>query len=337
MGVRIIKYCRYPISRPQVTKRRVYKNFVIEDFLTDIFHSNINNSVTSHETIEGAAEAFRNEFSAILNHHAPVKTIQIRRKYCPYLSSDTKQMMADRDALKKEASKTGDTILMEEFKLKAKETKKAIENDQKLGMMKDLGDYSNSKVAWKTARSVLGITKNLSPTSLKNENGEVTSNPANIASQLNSYFLEKVRKLRSQTNKPPSTDPITRLEQWLSKRTEPPPPFKIKQITRAQLRNLIKKMKGGRSSGIDKIDNYSLKVAAPLIEDALLHLVNLSIRTRTFSSFWKHQLIYPQHKKQSKLLAKNYRPVSHLVEIGLLVEKAVSFQVVDHFLDNNLP
>ena len=35
-------------------------------------------------------------------------------------------------------------------------------------------------------------------------------------------------------------------------------------------------------------------------------------------------------------MAKNYRPVSHLVEIGLLVEKAVSLQVVEHFLANNL-
>ena len=95
-------------------------------------------------------------------------------------------------------------------------------------------------------------------------------------------------------------------------------------------------MKGGKSSGIDTIDSYSLKLAAPLLEDALEHLINLSIRTSSFASFWKHQLIFPHHKKLEKDNLKNYRPVSHLVELGKLVEYAVCDQVTSHFLDNNL-
>ena len=47
LGVRILKYIKNPPSRPQVIKRRVYKNFSTENFLIDIFHSSINNSVTS--------------------------------------------------------------------------------------------------------------------------------------------------------------------------------------------------------------------------------------------------------------------------------------------------
>ena len=336
LGVRITKYCRYPAARPQVIKKRVFKNFCIEGFLNDIFHSNINNHVTSHDTIEGAAEAFRNEFSAILDFHAPVKTIQIREKYCPFLTEETKQMINERNVLLKEASKTGDKILLREAKIRAKEVKKAVENDKKLGLMRDLGDYSSSKLAWKAARKVLGITKNLAPTAIKKDDGEVIRNPEKIANHMNSYFIEKVKKLRSKTNTPPTIDPILRLDQWLNKRAGPLPPFKIKEISRKQLRTLIKKMKGGRSCGVDNVDSFSLKIAAPLIEDALLHIVNLSIRTSIFSNFWKHQLIFPQHKKQDKLLDKNYRPVSHLVEIGLMVENAVCFQVVDHFTTNSL-
>ena len=44
-----------------------------------------------------------------------------------------------------------------------------------------------------------------------------------------------------------------------------------------KLRKLLKKIKGNRSCGIDYVDGYSVKLAAPLIEDILLHLVNLSI------------------------------------------------------------
>ena len=95
-------------------------------------------------------------------------------------------------------------------------------------------------------------------------------------------------------------------------------------------------MKGSKTSGIDTIDSYSLKLAAPLIEEALLHLVNLSIRSSTFSSSWKHQLIFPHHKKSDKQLPKNYRPVSNLVEVGKLVEYAVYDQVTEHYHSNEL-
>ena len=95
-------------------------------------------------------------------------------------------------------------------------------------------------------------------------------------------------------------------------------------------------MKGGKSSGVDGIDSFSLKLAAPLLEDALEHLINLSIRTSTFSSFWKPQLIFPHHKKSDKTITKNYRPVSHLVEIGKLVEYTAFDQVMEHFQDHDL-
>ena len=107
-GIRILKYCRTPIIQPQAIKRRSYKNFSVEAFLTDIYHSNINEGVTTHESIESAAEAFRNEFQAILNYHAPIKTVQIRKNYCKYLTQETKLLIQERNTLKKEASKKGD-------------------------------------------------------------------------------------------------------------------------------------------------------------------------------------------------------------------------------------
>ena len=69
-------------------------------------------------------------------------------------------------------------------------------------------------------------------------------------------------------------------------------------------------MKGGRSSGVDTIDSYSIKTASPspYIEDVLLHLVNLSLQK--FPTGWKTQLIHPFQKKGDKGVVENYRPVS---------------------------
>ena len=95
-------------------------------------------------------------------------------------------------------------------------------------------------------------------------------------------------------------------------------------------------MKGKRSHGIDDIDSFSIKLAGPLMEDALEHLINLSIKKQIFASRWKPQLINPIHKKDDMLDPKNFRPVSHLVEVGKMVEYAVYVQVVEHFTLNNL-
>ena len=95
-------------------------------------------------------------------------------------------------------------------------------------------------------------------------------------------------------------------------------------------------MKGKRSHGVDLIDSFSIKLAGPLIEDALLHLINLSITQFKFAPNWKPQLIFPLHKKNKKEFVENYRPVSHLVEVGKLVEYAVYDQVVGHFTENQL-
>ena len=95
-------------------------------------------------------------------------------------------------------------------------------------------------------------------------------------------------------------------------------------------------MKGKRSCGVDTIDSYSLKLAAPLIEEALLHLINLSIEKYTFARNWKPQLLMPTFKKKDRLMVENYRPVSNLVETGKLAEYVIAEQIMSHFLQNDL-
>ena len=95
-------------------------------------------------------------------------------------------------------------------------------------------------------------------------------------------------------------------------------------------------MKGGRSAGIDDIDSFSLKMAAPHIQDVLLHLINLSLTNQSFPEEWKTQLIHPNYKKGDKIQSENYRPVSHIIEISKLVEYEILAQVSKYFNDNNL-
>jgi hypothetical protein len=83
----------------------------------------------------------------------------------------------------------------------------------------------------------------------------------------------------------------TRLRNWLSKRPEPLPQFKIKKLGLATLRKAVKSMKGKRVHGRDENDSYIPEPAAPPIVDSLLHLVNLSNESQHFATPWNPPLI----------------------------------------------
>ena len=191
------------------------------------------------------------------------------------------------------------------------------------------------KKAWQVVYDLLGRNDNKAPTKIVFEN-KVITNPKALANSFNKIFKSKVKKLRDQTNVQPKIDPVERLQAMLDDRQEPVPEFQIKTIDIQKLRKIMKKVKSSRSHGKDFIDSSSLKLAFPLVEDAILHLVNLSILNFEYSSFWKVQLVLPLFKKNDPLNGENYRPVSHIIEIGKIAEYVVYEQVYGHFVDNQL-
>ena len=158
-----------------------------------------------------------------------------------------------------------------------------------------------------------------------------------LANLFNTYFTDKTKKLREKVlEREVTIQPEERLRVWLNSNQVTPPGFRIEEINNLQLREIWKKFKPKKVHGADWIDAYSLKLAGPLIEDAILHLINQSIRSGIFAESWKPQLILPTGKKNERELVENYRPVSHIVQIGKLVELAVNSQIYEYFEKNQL-
>ena len=334
--VLVTKYTKELISKPNTVRKRNYRNFDIERFLTEIFESNINQKILECDNVIEAAEKFQFLFGSILEKHAPLKLYQSRSNYVPFLSEETKMLMKEQDTLKEEATLKGCSVLLKEYRIKRNLVKSRISSDKTAYYQDILHDQTlNIKKVWKTVYNVLGNVNNKAPRQLRQGN-KIINNPKLLAEILNKKYKDKVRILRNQTNIEPSINPADRLQEWLSGRQHQFPNFTLKKATINHLREVIRKMKFSRSHGIDYIDAYSIKLAGPLIEDALLHIVNLSISSGIFPSSWKTQLVLPLHKKNDKLEASNYRPVLHLVELGKIVESVIHKQVYDHFEENQL-
>ena len=60
-----------------------------------------------------------------------MKTFQMRKNYSPFVSQDTKGLIADRKALQEEVTNNGNPVLLKEFRHKCKEVKKEVKSDEK--------------------------------------------------------------------------------------------------------------------------------------------------------------------------------------------------------------
>ena len=237
---------------------------------------------------------------------------------------------------KEAATKSGDPVHLEQYRILRNSVKSRLNTDKQKYYSSTFHDKQNTiSSMWSTVYQVLGQTKNLSPVQLM-VNGLAVTSPRAMANSFNDIFIKKVQDLKNGITDQIVENPINRLKRWISKRGEDIPIFNFQPITEIKLREILKNIKGKKSCGMDMIDGFSLKLAAPLIEDTLLHLVNLSLTTSHYPQYWKVSKIVPLHKKADKTNGENYRPVSNIIFISQICEKAAFEQLSGHFNDNHL-
>ena len=108
------------------------------------------------------------------------------------------------------------------------------------------------------------------------------SNPTAIANAVNSFFIDKIRKLKEEFEPAQNDVPLAELKKYLSKKSVPEEGFKLKELNDNDIAKLLKTLKGKKSLGLDWICGYSLKIASKSLEKELKVLINLSIRPKKF-------------------------------------------------------
>ena len=338
LGVFLTKTSREIRSKPRTIRKRIYKEFDPKAFREAIIQAKNEGRFdeihsTSDESV--ACEVFEREFSRILNKFAPLRVIQNRSNYVPYLDKDTKKLMEERNELKELAAKTGDPETYEKYKLKRNLVSTKQKNAKYLHYSAKYSDpASTSSDIWNTTRQCLGYVRSNFPTQILHC-GKLLSNPGEMASAVNEYFIDKIRILKSNSHVQEANLDV--LDKFLSTKSVPAEGFEVKEVSTEALEKLFKKMKGKRSCGLDWICGYSLKLVAKDLIQELRILINLSIRNQRFTSQWKRAKILPGYKnKGNRFELKYYRPLSNLPEVSKLAEKVVYDQLYDYLDLNDL-
>ena len=110
----------------------------------------------------------------------------------------------------------------------------------------------------------------------------------------------------------------------------------LAHVTRGRVNSLIHSLSNSKSLAVDELDNFSVKIAADVIAKPLHHIVTMSIMQQKFPTQWKFSKVLPLHKKDSILLAKNYRPVAILSPLSKILEKIIYEQLYNYFTNSKI-
>ena len=190
----------------------------------------------------------------------------------------------------------------------------------------NLNDIKNK---WKGIRDLISLKQ--SPKSnihLLFHNSETITDPKNIANIFNYYFSTIAEKTKAKikfSNKS-FTDvlhhPID-------------DSFFIKATNSDEIKNIISKLNENKSTGPNSLPAKILKLLKSDISSQLTDIFNIAFSSGIFSSNLKIAKIITIHKKESKLICSNYRPISVLSNLDKILEKLMYSRVCDYFLDKN--
>ena len=99
---------------------------------------------------------------------------------------------------------------------------------------------------------------------------------------------------------------------------------------------LLKAIDVGKATGLDKIPNRLLKIAADVVAPSLTGIFNQSLVTGIFPSDWKMAKVSPIFKNGSKSDLNNYRPISVIPTVAKIFEKIIYDQLYQYLNENGL-
>ena len=124
---------------------------------------------------------------------APLKTIQTRSNYVPWLSEETKALQKERNTAHKKAADSNDPEDWRHFRSLRNIVTRSSKADKAAWEKKKLDDKVNSSTdIWKCVKGWLGWGSGGTPTKLYS-GGELVTSPTGLSSTMNKFFLSKIK------------------------------------------------------------------------------------------------------------------------------------------------
>ena len=317
-------------NRTREISFRNFKHFNSIAFQNDLFRQPWH-TVDTLCNVDQKWNLWKELFLDVLDKHAPIMSRRVRNKgSVPWITREIRSKMINRDHFKKQAISTN---LSTDW-----ETYKSYRNSVNIAMRKAKVDYyrnrirnkkNNPKQAWKTVNDILGRgRKNDTINEIKVDHNTVSS-PTKISECFNDYFANAGPNIANSIGRCNSN-----YEHYVAKVNNSS--FTFQTVSHSKVFKLLEALVTSKATGVDEIPARILKLAAPVIINSITKIFNCSIVTGYFPLDWKIARVTPLHKKGSKNLMENYRPIPILPIISKVFERILYDQFYEYLTSNNL-
>ena len=280
----------------------------------------------SNKNVHQQAEYLNRILMNVFSNYIPSKVITINDKDPPWMNDEIRNKIKRRDMfyqqLKKYKLNLTDFDVMNELTLELSSTISQRKDEYYLQLAKKLNDpQTNAKTYWSILKTFFNGRKiPVIPPILVN--GNLISDFKEKANRFNEFFSRQCTPLNNGSECPGQLVFVT--NERLSTVV-----FDDQDIIK-----IIRALNINKSHGHDDISIRMIKICDSALVKPLSIIFNNCLRTGTFPYLWKKSNVIPVHKKNSKQLINNYRPVSLLPIFGKMFERII-FDNIYKYLDEH--
>ena len=186
-------------------------------------------------------------------------------------------------------------------------------------------NVSNPKAYFKMAKNIVPFknAENNGIPPIHNEQGDILTSDLDKASAFNDYF-SKASSL-DDTNASLPNDYYNFNVNVLNS-----------FIITEEVHDQIKMLQPDKGYGPDGISPKFIRIGGNYLIKLITNMFNKSLSLAKVPAIWKKANVIPLHKKNSRSILGNYRPVSLLSVLGKMIERIVFKHLYNHFQDNFL-
>ena len=246
----------------------------------------------------------------ILDSVAPIKRRKVYNPTAPFITNDTKNLMARRRVALRQHDR-------ESYKNLNRQVQSAIRRDRREELDRRLREAGPSGM-WRVVRPVIGSKR------------QARTAPSADADALNRYFVSVGPDTARQVDSsgagaagPPTSGGHRPVPGW-------------RPISPDDLCRVVSRMRNSAVCGADGLCIRFIKICLPSVHHVITHIVNSSLASHHVPDSWKLALVHPIQKTAKSTDIANYRPISILPTIAKIVERVAYEQLFYYFAAHHL-
>ena len=251
--------------------------------------------LTEMDNVGDMWELFKLELNSAIRNHVPTKEVPLSQTNEPaWFNKQAKKLTRKQRQTYNKYKLTKDPFYLEKYKEERRNTKRtlrSIRNKYITDVICKPLESGNSKPFYRHFKHVQNSPQ--PKLTLKKEDQSNTSDPRECADILNNFFFNQFCQEGALDEQPVN---LTSSSDF--------------KITVEGVEKLLRNLKGGKAPGPDGLRKEDLCIDARLTAKCLTLIFTASIEQGKLPNDWKVANVTPIHKKGSRQLPNNYRPIS---------------------------